>query len=503
MIFIGLTMLVLGAVWAVNNCLLENFYKAEKIKSLETAYTRIDDLVQRRIAEGKAIVDDAAVDENNEILPTDELAAILQEFSEKYNTSIVIIDSVNDKAILSSAKDGNWMAEKVQRYIIGQNHSPKSETIRQYDNYSIEKNFDMRSKSFFLESWGFFSDNSTMFIMSTPVASLRESVALSNKFLSYVGITAMICSAVIMYFASRMITSPILSLAAISEKMSELDFGVKYTGNAQDEIGVLGNSMNTMSEKLEETISELKTANNELQKDNEKKTQIDEMRKEFIANVSHELKTPIALIQGYAEGLTEGMCDSKESQDYYCEVIMDEANKMNKMVHQLLNLTALEFGNDAPVFERFDIVELIRGAITAAGILIQQNGANVIFENTEPVYVWADEFKIEEVVTNYLSNALNHLNGEKKIIIRLTQRETDVRISVYNTGQQISEEDLPNLWTKFFKVDRARTRAYGGSGIGLSIVKAIMDSHHKECGVHNIDDGVEFWFDLDCKSESC
>ena len=279
--------------------------------------------------------------------------------------------------------------------------------------------------------------------------------------------------------------------------MSELDFEARYTGDSEDEIGVLGRSMNTLSEKLKETIGELKTANNELQKDIEEKIKVDETRKEFIANVSHELKTPIALIQGYAEGLTEGMAEDEDSRNYYCEVIMDEAGKMNKMVKQLLTLTALEFGNDMPVMERFDIAALIHGILSSAGILLQQKEARVVFDQEEPVWVWADEFKIEEVITNYLNNAMNHLEGERRIEIRLERKEKEVRITVFNTGRHIPEEDLGNLWTKFYKVDKARTREYGGSGIGLSIVKAIMDSHNKSCGVENVNGGVEFWFTVD------
>ncbi len=306
----------------------------------------------------------------------------------------------------------------------------------------------------------------------------------------------------VMYLAMKMVTSPILQLANISEKMSSLDFEAKYQGDAQDEIGILGKSMNALSDKLKETIGELKSANNELQKDIQEKIQIDEMRQEFIANVSHELKTPIALIQGYAEGLTEGLAEEKESRDYYCEVIMDEANKMNKMVRQLLTLSALESGNDHASMERFDLTELIGGVLSSARILIEQKGASLEFACGHPVYVWADEFKIEEVVTNYVSNALNHLAGERKIEIRVEELEETVRVTVKNTGEPIPEEDLPNIWTKFYKVDKARTRAYGGSGIGLSIVKAVMDSHNKECGVDNVEDGVEFWFVLDSKKEA-
>ena len=302
---------------------------------------------------------------------------------------------------------------------------------------------------------------------------------------------------VLMYVTTRKITSPIMTLSALSEKMSNLDFDAKYEGEARDEVGVLGRSMNTLSDKLKETIGELKTANNELQRDIEEKIRVDEARKDFIANVSHELKTPIALIQGYAEGLTEGMAEDENSRNYYCEVIMDEANKMNTMVKQLLNLTALEFGNDVPVIERFDITSLIQGILSSAGILLQQKEAKVIFKEKEPVWVWADEFKIEEVITNYLNNAMNHLTGTKQIEINLEQVAGEVKVSVFNTGEHIPEKDMDNLWTKFYKVDKARTRAYGGSGIGLSIVKAIMDSHNKACGVENVEGGVKFWFTLD------
>ena len=336
--------------------------------------------------------------------------------------------------------------------------------------------------------------------MTTPLASIRESVDLSNRFLAYVGIAALVLGSVIIYFVSKTVTSPVLKLSEIAERMSNLDFDAKYEGHSQDEIGVLGNSVNVLSDRLKDAIGELKSANNQLQKDIEQKVQIDEMRKEFIANVSHELKTPIALIQGYAEGLTEGIAEDPDSRDYYCGVILDEANKMNKMVRQLLTLTALEFGNDQVSVERFDLVELIQGVLSSAGILIQQKEAKVEFQSDHPVYVWADEFKIEEVVTNYVSNALNHLDGDKRIWIRIEELGDHVKVTVGNNGEHIPEADLPNIWTKFYKVDKARTRAYGGSGIGLSIVKAIMDSHHREYGVENVDNGVEFWFTLDAKA---
>ena len=339
--------------------------------------------------------------------------------------------------------------------------------------------------------------------MNTPLSSISDSVDLSNRFLARVGIVAAVSGALLIYFATKRMVAPIHELSALSEKMSQLNFDVKFEPDPHDvkEIKILGSSMNMLSERLKEAIGELKSANNQLQKDIEEKTRIDEMRKEFVANVSHELKTPIALIQGYAEGLQEGMAEDKESRDYYCEVIVDEAGKMNKMVKQLLTLSALESGNERTVMERFDLVELIEGVISASKILLEQNEITIKFESKEPVYVWADEFKIEEVVTNYLSNAIHHASGEKIIVIRIQQEDGQTRVSVFNTGTPIPEEELPNLWNKFYKVDKARTREYGGSGIGLSIVKAIIEGHGQKCGVENWDNGVEFWFTVDGMDE--
>ena len=221
------------------------------------------------------------------------------------------------------------------------------------------------------------------------------------------------------------------------------------------------------------------------------------MRKEFISNVSHELKTPIALIQGYAEGLQEGINDNPQDVEYYCDVIIDEAGKMNKMVKNLLTLNQLEFGNGQVNMERFDIVSVVAGVINSMRLRAEQNNVTIEFPRQNPVYVWADEFQIEEVITNYLSNAFNHVDENKLIKVEIIEKNGIVRVSVFNTGKQIPEEELDNIWVKFYKVDKARTRAYGGNGIGLSIVKAIMDRHEKGYGVMNHENGVEFWFELD------
>ena len=225
-------------------------------------------------------------------------------------------------------------------------------------------------------------------------------------------------------------------------------------------------------------------------------------REELVANVSHELKTPIALIQGYAEGLMDGLAEDKESRDYYCTVISDEAKRMNRMVRELMNLSALEQGKDLPDITLFSLAKVVDGIVSSSELFLRQQGIRLEVDIPEDLKVWADEFKIEEVLTNYLNNAMHHVKEPKQISI-FTEREGGDRISVHvrNTGDPIPEEELPRLWEKFYKVDKAHTRSYGGSGLGLSIVKAIAEAHHQSCGVKNTRTGVDFWFTLDREKE--
>ncbi len=420
-----------------------------------------------------------------------------EKLSSNGNITILVIQP-DGTVLRSSSNDIDAMRQWFMQIILGIEQN-EAKIIDQTESYTLEQQNDTRMDSEYLVLWGTLSDGNLV-LMRSALASINETVAVSNQLLAYIGMCAVVVSMIVVYFVTRRITNPILQLTNISKRMTELDFEAKYFVKGSNEIEQLGEHMNKLSETLEGTISELKSANNELQIDIEKKEQIDEMRKDFLSNVSHELKTPLALIQGYAEGLQECVQDDPDSRDFYCEVIMDETDKMNKMVKKLLTLNQLEFGNEIVTMERFDLTELIRSVINCSSILLNQNEIKLEFSEEEPLYVWADEFKVEEVMTNYLSNAIHHCEMDKQIRITYVRKEDCVRVCVFNTGKPIPAEDIDNVWIKFYKVDKARTREYGGSGIGLSIVKAIMDSFHRECGVENLTDGVEFWFELDTKN---
>ena len=475
------SLLVAGAIllcWVLNTTLLPRYYMHNKKEVLIENYQTISNASAQ-----------------NE-LESDEFAVTFDNLCSNGNIMALILQQ-DGKVLRSSVNDLDALRTEFWDVLL---HGDKMEVLYSNKQYQLLKKTDTRLDSEYLVLVGVL-ENGDMVLMRTAVESIRESAAISNRFLLFAGAAAIVASILVAFFTTRHITKPLQQLTDISKRMVDLDFNAKYESDQSNsyEVEELGNHINRLSENLERTISELKTANVELQDDIEKKIQIDEMRKEFLSNVSHELKTPLALIQGYAEGLQECINDDAESREFYCEVIIDEADKMNRMVKKLLTLNQLEFGNDQVIMERFDMTELIRGVANSTRILMEQKGIRLELENSEEAWVWGDEFKVEEVITNYMSNAINHADGEKLIRVFYTRSEDKLRVSVFNTGQPIPEEDIEKIWVKFYKVDKARTREYGGSGIGLSIVKAIMDSFHQRCGVINHEDGVEFWMELATK----
>ncbi len=477
-IFIGLMAGTTFMCLLVNNVFLGQYYIQSKTKIIYDAYSTISQAA------------------NSDSYNSEAFKEKLEDVCSKYNITVYVMDA-NSRVKYVSGNGGEQLESRLIGYILG--FSINAVRVLEQDAEYTLQIAGVQGEEY-LEMYGRLNSGIS-FMMRTPIESIRESAKIANRFFAYVGCIGTIAGGLIIWFVSRKITKPILELNSISERMVHLDFEAKYHGNANNEIDLLGENINKLSISLEKSISELKTANNELQKDIEKKEKMDEMRREFLSNVSHELKTPIALIQGYAEGLQEGIHNDAESRAFYCEVIIDEAAKMNNMVKKLLTLNQLEFGNDVISLERFDITDLIRNYVQSATILTRQNQIEVRMEDYAPIYVWSDEFKIEEVFMNYFTNAVNHCAGEKIIDIKLIPKDGKVRVSVFNTGEPIPEEALFNIWEKFYKVDKARTREYGGSGVGLSIVKAIMESLNQEYGVENYTNGVLFWFELEMVAE--
>lgn len=482
LVFLTVLCIIMLMMLLANTFLLEKYYERQLGDVLVSTFTKAE---EHATEDG---LDDEYFDNTFPVI------------LEKNNLIAEITDSHYNAVVFSrkSNSDLDILSARLNAYILGIDQGGK--VIKKDENYTIQKYKDdhMRN-SVYLELYGTIPKNGYYVLLRVPVEGIRTSVRISNEFVFYLILIAIILSIILIEIMSRMITKPIIELTELSERMANLDFNAKYTSGGKNEIGRLGEHFNQMSSTLEKTISELKTANNELQANLDAKIKADDERREFLSNVSHELKTPLALIQGYAEGLQDCVNDDPESRDYYASVIIDEAGKMNTLVRKLMALNQLESGYDKVEMVRFDLAELLRGKVSSTKILADQKGATIELDCPKEVHVWGDEFKVEEVLTNYLSNAINHVEGDLKIQVRVEEDKDrhKIRTTVFNTGKPIPDEDLGLVWDKFYKVDKARTRAYGGSGVGLAIVKAIMESFHQKYGVRNCQGGVEFWFELE------
>ena len=464
----------------VNNFVFGQFYLFSKTRDLKDVYTVINDYY------------------NN---PTNiDIDSELEKLAVNNNFDILIKDDENinvftsNKDFLSTFGEMNAMTNAINA----------GELLEENDEFIIRKLRDNKTGiSYILLSAKL--DNGYLLYIRIPVSSIEESVKISNNFLYLIAGFTILISAVIVNFVSRKFTEPILELNTIAKNMANLDFSHKYRiTDADDEINNLGKSINQMSDKLESTIKQLRRTNIELERDIEEKSKIDEMRKSFISDVSHELKTPIALIQGYSEGLLENVNTDDENRKFYAEVILDETNKMDKLVKQLLELMKLEYGKREFSDKEFNVVELEKEVIRKSKVMLEEKQVEVELKSSEEINVFADDFYIEQVITNYLTNAIKHVeevDGKKSIVIEnvVNVEKNKVRIKVFNTGINIKEEDLTRIWNRFYKVDESRNRADGGTGIGLSFVKAIMSNYKNDYGVINKDNGVEFYFELDLK----
>ena len=466
----------------INNVILETFYLYSKKNTLKNVYEQVNtyyknDYTQTQIEEE---LEKIVIANNFEILLTNERGTVYS--SDKYLISNLAQMSKVASTYTNNDKDILELRENMIIRVIKDNTSNI--------NY------------LFLASQ---LDNGNALYIRIPIAFIHESVEISNRFLYLIAGFVIIIAAIIISFVSKRFTKPIVELNEIAKKMSNLDFSTKYKEtDTEDEINDLGKSINAMSDKLEKTINKLRSSNSELERDIEEKSKIDEMRKSFISDVSHELKTPIALIQGYSEGLLENVNKDEENRKFYAEVILDETNKMDKLVKQLLELMNLEYGKRDFNNKEFNIVELEKEVLRKSTVIIEEKGVTIEFDETQEINVYADDFYIEQVITNYVTNAIKHaeeINGDKQIKIEneINKEKGTVKVKVFNTGENISEENQARIWNRFYKGDEARTREDGSTGIGLSIVKAIMNNYKKDYGIVNKVDGVEFYFELDLK----
>ena len=332
-------------------------------------------------------------------------------------------------------------------------------------------------------------------VLESPLSAITEATETLNKFVIFISTILMALGSLIIYYFANRLSKPVLEINDVAKNVANMDFSKKVSDrHTNDELATLAKNINFMSDQLESMIYDLKVANIELKKDNDIRRQIDDMRRDFIANVSHELKTPLSLLQGYSEMLKGDIVGI--DKDFYYDVIIDESQHMNELVKRLLNISSLENGLTKLNYEKFDMSELALWIISKNDILARDKNIEIKHNLSKNAFVFADKLFIEQAMTNFLSNAITY--GQEKIEIEITEHEDKYMFKIKNDGNSISDGDLEKVWDSFYRTDKSRTRSKDKNfGLGLYIVKTIINAHSGNFGACNEDNQVAFWFEIE------
>ena len=429
-----------------------------------------------------------------------EILDNIEQFESKYTTSVAVLNTKTNLIIYfktnSEVVDNN--NRSMFNYIVRAIKSDPKLITKLINNEQITMSFmDSDGTTKYLASA--VMDGSEIIMGYTSLQYVKEAVTVISTFYKYFFIGAIVLIIILCFIYSRFITKPLRAINKVAVKLSNLEFNEKCTIKSNDEIGNLGETLNFLGSNLDGALTSLKDINKKLQNDIDRERKIENMRKEFIADVSHELKTPITLIKGYAEGIKDGIFVG-ENLESSLEVILQETDKMGNLVKDMLELSSLESGKIILNEEVFSLDELIRNVLKKLKHSIDMKEIEVRI-NLYNQRVVGEVFKIEQVITNFLTNSIRHTNVGGLIQIYMEPKENDVEVVVENSGSHIAKEDLEKIWDKFYKVDKSRNRKEGGTGLGLSIVKNIIELHGGSYGVENTEIGVKFYFTLPIKEE--
>ncbi|WP_176461938.1 HAMP domain-containing sensor histidine kinase [Anaeromicrobium sediminis] len=336
-------------------------------------------------------------------------------------------------------------------------------------------------------------DETKYIFVSTSLQPVSEALTVIEKYYIYFFIVALLLIGLLSFFYSKMISKPLIKINNVAKKMAILDFSTYCEVNSDDELGSLGNNLNILSKNLEHNLNELKIANAKLVDDMEKERQQENIRREFVANISHELKTPLGVIKSFSEGIKDGIYEKK--RDYYLDVIIDEVEQMDKLILDMLQLSKLESKNFKLNKSSFSLDKLIYYSNDKFGAMIESKGIKVNL-NLKESTVYADKSKIEQVVNNLFSNAIRYSPQNEEINISIDASDKDICFYMENTGTHIPEDEIHRIWDRFYRVEKSRSKVSGGTGLGLLIVKNILELHNSTFGVKNTNKGVKFFFSL-------
>lgn len=409
-----------------------------------------------------------------------------KENSYEYINNIVSIENIST-TIVDQNLDIEYTSERLKK---GSLDKRLSKEIRQVilDNekkisnrfvyYIEEKNNTQTNKLVFISKMS----SGEFVILKKPFKSISQSVSIANQFYLIAGFIVIFIGGIVILIFSTKITKPIIEMSNVAEDISNLKFDKRVNIKSKDEMGKLGESINKISEKLFTNINELK--------------EDVERRKQLVRNMSHELKTPIGIIKGYAEGIKYGVANDEEKMKKYCSVLVNECDRMDNLVRELLNHSMMDVGMVKLNKTNFYIYEFISKIMERFELTLIEKAITFDLKCVTDYEISADREMLEKAINNFITNAIDHVEGRKLIQLTAEKKDDKLRISVFNTGSHIELEHFEKIWDVYYKVDKARSRKYGGHGLGLAIVKLIVQLHGGSTKVENIEDGVMFSFEI-------
>lgn len=343
------------------------------------------------------------------------------------------------------------------------------------ENYSIVKKGEEPKRLVYIKK----TQDHNYIVISKSMKGIEESLQIANQFYILVGSIILVIGIIILFSFSIRITDPIIEMSKITQSISNLEFDKKIKVDKLDEIGMLGHSINKLSDKLKISLEELK---NDV-----------EFQKNMSRNIAHELKTPIGIIKGYTEGIIYKVADDTKKQETYLKIIVNECDKMNNLVIEMLELSKLQ-AKDYKLenIENVDVVKLVKLLKYRFKNNIEENGIKFKCEGQNGIEICGNYILLERAMQNLMLNAINYNNEDKIINIVIKKDLEVVKMSIFNTCDEIEDEEIEKIFEAFYKIDKSRTRSSVGSGLGLSIVKAIVNLHGGNIVVNNRENGIEF-----------
>lgn len=438
--------LILIFLWMFQVLFLNKYYEYEKNKDLKEIASKIKNVDTTYDIE--KIINNTAYNKNTCIEITNEFKTL---YASTYLSRGCLIGNEEKKSYKNDFISNQYKSAKYQI------------TNQRFHNKTLVYAVQMK--------------NGLYAFINTSIEPIDSTVTILKNQLFYVSILVLILSFIIAYFISKHISKPIVKINNSAKKLAKGEYNVVFDSSSDIyELQELSETLNYTRDELNKT---------------------EQLRRDLMANVSHNLKTPLTMIKAYAEMSRDLHKNNKKKQEENMNIIMEEVDRLTILVNDILTLSKMQSDIDKLNYSKFDLTKLIQDIIKRYSVLKETENYHFIYNNNKKLMVEADQKKIEQVIYNLINNAINYTGSDNKIIIKTIDKEETIRVEITDTGKGIDEKDIPYIWNKYYKNEKEHKRSLVGTGLGLNIVKSILELHEYEYGVNSEKNkGTTFYFEI-------